>query len=209
MSLSRVRVMCVEDHGVVLEGIVWMIDREPDLEVVASVTNGEDAVQAFRAHRPDVTLMDLQLPGMSGLDAIRTIRSEHASARIVVLTMYQGDQDIHSALKAGAATYLLKDSLSHELVRTVREVHLGKRPIPPSVAALMQARAGHPTLSPREVEIVKLIARGLRNKEIADALTISEETVRAHLKHILKKLGVNDRTAAVTEALSRGIIHIR
>jgi DNA-binding NarL/FixJ family response regulator len=203
-----IRVLCVEDHGVVLEGIVWMIGREPDMEVVASAANGEEAVRLCHQHRPDVILMDLQLPGMSGLEAIRAIRKNDDTARIVVLTMYQGDEDIYRALQAGAATYLLKDALSHELIRIVREVHGGGRPLPPNVAAVLAARAGRPSLTSREVEVVKLVAKGLRNKEIAESLGLSDETVRAHLKHILRKLNVNDRTAAVTAALSRGIIHI-
>jgi two-component system NarL family response regulator len=199
----------VEDHGIVLEGIVWMISREPDLEVIASAATGEEAVQLHKLHRPEITLMDLQLPTMSGLDAIRAIRTEDPAARIVVLTMYQGDEDIYRALEAGAATYLLKDALSQVLLRTIREVHGGARPIPPNIAALLEARAGRPSLTTREIEVIKLTAKGLRNKEIADALTLSEETVRVHLKHILKKFKVSDRTAAVTEALLRGIIHIR
>ena len=178
------------------------------MEVVASAANGEEAVRLCRQHRPDVILMDLQLPGMSGLEAIRAIREDDDTARIVVLTMYQGDEDIYRALQAGAATYLLKDALSHELIRIVREVHSGGRPLPPNVAAVLAARAGRPSLTSREVEVVKLVAKGLRNKEIAESLGLSDETVRAHLKHILRKLNVNDRTAAVTAALSRGIIHI-
>jgi DNA-binding NarL/FixJ family response regulator len=205
----RIRVLCVEDHGVVLEGIVWIIDREPDLEVVAAVPTGEEAVECFRQHRPDVTLMDLQLPRMSGLEAIRAIRTEDSAARIIVLTMYQGDEDIHGALQAGATSYLLMVALSGELIKTVREVHAGARPIPPNIAALLETRASRPHLTTREVEVIKSLAKGSRNKEIAETLGLSEETVRVHVKHILKKLNVNDRTAAVTEALARGIIHIR
>jgi DNA-binding NarL/FixJ family response regulator len=209
MPPPKIRVLCVEDHGVVLEGIVWMIGREPDLEVVAAAKTGEAAVECFRKHRPDITLMDLQLPRMSGLEAIRIIRGQDSAARIIVLTMYQGDEDVHGALKAGATTYLLKDALSHELIKTVREVHGGGRPIPPNIAALLETHASRPHLTVREIEIIKLVAKGLRNKEVADALELSEETVRVHVKHILRKLNVNDRTAAVTEALVRGIIHIR
>lgn len=186
-----------------------MIGREPDMEVIGSAATGEEAVELFRRYRPDVTLMDLQLPGLSGLEAIRAIRNQDSTARIIVLTMYQGDEDIYRALQAGAATYLLKDALSHELIRIVRDVHGGGRPLPPNVAALLAARTGRPVLTSREVEVVKLVAKGLRNKEIAESLGLSDQTVRAHLKHILKKLNVNDRTAAVTAALSRGIIHIR
>jgi two-component system NarL family response regulator len=209
MQPRRIRVLCVEDHGLVLEGIVWMIGREPDLEVVGTATTGEQAIECYQRQQPDVTLMDLQLPGISGLDAIRAIRAGNPKARIIVLTMYQGDENIHRALQAGATTYLLKDALSQELIRVVREVHGGGRPIPPNIAALLEMRATRPRLTDREVEIVKMLARGLRNKEIADALILSEETVRVHVKHILKKLNVNDRTAAVTEALTRGIIQLR
>jgi two-component system NarL family response regulator len=179
------------------------------MEVVASATSGEEAVELFARHDPDVTLMDLQLPTMSGLEAIQTICRERAGARIVVLTMYQGDEDIYRALEAGAAAYVLKDALSDDLVCVIREVHTGKRPIPSDIAATLATRREHPALTPREVEVVRHVAEGLRNKEIAFALGITEQTAKVHVKNILAKLNVNDRTAIIPIALRRGIIHIR
>jgi two-component system NarL family response regulator len=199
----------VDDHRVMLDGLSLLIGRQPDMEVVASATSGEEAVDLFRRLSPDVTLMDLQLPTMSGLEAIQTICSEREGARVVVLTMYQGDEDIYRALEAGAAAYVLKDALSDDLVRVIREVHTGKRPIPSDVAAMLATRRAQPSLTPREVEVVRLIAEGLRNKEIAFALGITEQTAKVHVKNILAKLGVNDRTAIIPIAIRRGIIHIR
>lgn len=191
------------------EGIAVAIGRNPDMEVVASAANGEQAVGLFKVHRPDVTLMDLQLPIMSGLDAIAAIRDIDPGARIIVLTMYQGDEDIHRALDAGAATYILKDAIVDDLSRMVREVYAGGRPIPPDVAAILAARNAKGSLSPREIGVLTLIADGYRNKEIAAALQISNETVKVHVKSILTKLKVSDRTAAVTVAVRRGIIHVQ
>lgn len=207
-SSRPIRVLPVDDHRVVLDGLSLLIGRQPDMEVVASATSGEQAVDLFREHRPDVTLMDLQLPTMSGIEAIQQICSEDPNARIVVLTMYSGDEDICQALEAGAATYLLKDALSEDLVRVIREVHSGERPIPTEVAARLEVRKTQPSLTPREVDVVRLIAQGMRNKEIAVALGISEETAKVHVKNILAKLNVNDRTAVIPVALRRGIIHI-
>lgn len=207
--MATIRVLCVDDHPAVLEGITAMINREPDMTVVASTTSGTGAVESFRKHRPDVTVMDLQMPDMSGLDAIRAIRREHASAAIVVLTMYQGDEDIYQALQAGATTYLLKDALSHELVRMVREVNAGLRPLPPNVASLLAARAAYSPLTSRETEVIELLAKGMRNKEIAYELGITEKTARVHVKNILSKLDVHDRAAAINVAIHRGIVHIR
>lgn len=203
-----IRVLCVDDHRLVLKGIALIVSGEPDLKVVGCATTGEDAVALFKAQRPDVTLLDLQLPTMSGLEAIRAIREEDANARVVVVTMYQGDEDIHRALQAGAATYLLKDTLSDELVRVVREVHAGERPISRDVQARLDERAAHSVLTAREIEVVALISQGLRNKDIAAELKISHETVQVHVKNIFAKLEVDDRTAAVNVALRRGIIHI-
>jgi two-component system NarL family response regulator len=205
----RIRVVCVDDHRVMLDGLALLIGRQPDMEVVASAVNGEQAVEVYQRHRPDVTLMDLQLPTMSGLEAIREIRRLDAAARIVVLTMYQGDEDIYRSLEAGAATYLLKDALSADLVRVIRDVHAGERPIPADVAALLEGRKKQPALTPREVDVVRLIAEGMRNKEIAVTLGISEQTAKVHVKNILAKLSVNDRAAVIPVALRRGIIHIR
>jgi two-component system NarL family response regulator len=209
MQTPKIRVLCVDDHRIVREGIALIISRQPDMEVVASAASGEEAIELFRQHQPDVTLMDLQLGTMGGVEAIRAIRRESPGARIVVLTMYQGDEDIFRALDAGAATYLLKDMLSDDLLRVVREVHSGSQPIRPEVEALLAKRAAGSTLTNREVEVIDLIAQGMRNKEIAASLGISEETAQVHVKHILAKLKVKDRSAAITVALRRGIIHLR
>src|SRR6187455_1338957 len=173
---SAIRVLCVDDHRIVREGIALILAREPDIEVVASAANADEAVTEFKRHRPDVTLMDLRLGERNGIDAIKEIRRDYPDARIVVLTMYQGDEDIHRALSAGAATYLLKDALSDDLIRVVREVHAGRRPIRPDVKARLDERATQPTLTPREVQVMELVSEGKRNKEIAVRLGISEET---------------------------------
>jgi DNA-binding NarL/FixJ family response regulator len=206
---AAIRVLCVDDHRIVREGIGLIIDREADMKVVASAATGEEAVALFTRERPDVTLMDLQLPSMSGLDAIHAIRRKDPEAHIIVLTMYQGDEDIHRALAAGAATYLLKDTLSDDLIRIVREVHAGRRPIRADVKARLEERAAAPTLTPREIQVMELVAEGRRNKEIASLLGISEETVQVHLKNIFAKLKVSERTAALNVALRRGIVHIK
>jgi DNA-binding NarL/FixJ family response regulator len=198
----------VDDHRIVRDGIALIISRQADMQVVGSAATGEEAVLQFKRHQPDVTLMDLQLGAMSGLDAIKVIRREHPTARIVVLTMYRGDEDIHKALAAGAATYLLKDTLSDDLIRIVRQVHAGERPMGAVVKAKLDERATQPALTPREIQVIGLVAQGGRNKEIAGTLGISEETVQVHLKNIFHKLKVNERTAAVNVALRRGIVHI-
>jgi DNA-binding NarL/FixJ family response regulator len=208
LAKSRIRILCVDDHRLVLAGIELMIGRQPDMTVVGSATTGEEAVSLFRQHKPDITLMDLQLPVMTGLEAIRAIRHLSPDARIIVLTMYHGDEDIHRALAAGAWTYLLKDMLSDDLMRVIREVHAGQRLLLPDVQVRLDERATRPSLTPREVQVTELIGRGLRNKEIASELHISEETVQVHVKSILTKLSVNDRTAAVNVAMRRGIIHL-
>jgi DNA-binding NarL/FixJ family response regulator len=207
-SRPPIRVLCVDDHEVVRDGIALKINLQSDMAVVASAATGEQAVQLFTSHRPDVTLMDLQLPGMSGLEAVHAIRRIDRDACIVVLTMYETEEDIFSALQAGVATYLLKGTLSDDLVRVVREVHAGGRPIPPNVVAKLATRGPKSTLSAREIEVVSLMAKGMHNKEIANALRISNETVRRHAKSIFAKLQVPDRTAAVIDALRRGIIHL-
>jgi two-component system NarL family response regulator len=205
---ALIRVLCVDDHPVVRNGISQIVGLQRDMTVVAAAGSGDDAVALYRQYHPDITLMDLQLPGMSGLEAIHAIRTLDAEARIIVLTMYRGDDDIFKSMNAGAATYLLKDTLSHDLVRTIREVYKGGSPIPADVAATLATRRGQPMLTEREVEITGLIAKGMRNKEIAFELGIAEETVHAHVKNIFSKLHVNDRTAALSMALQRGIIHI-
>lgn len=207
---TRVRVMCVDDHRIVREGIALIIGREPDMVVVGCAASGEEAVALFKSERPDVTLMDLQLGSMSGVEAIRAIRHEDPAARVVVLTMSRGDEDVYRALQAGAATYLLKDTAFEDLVRTVRDVHAGVQPeFSADVKAQLVQRAGKPVLTPRELEVLELLRRGLRNREIAASLGISEETVQSHVKNLLAKLDVPDRTAAIDVALRRGILHFR
>ena len=208
MQPSKIRVLCVDDHSIVREGISLIINRQPDMEVVACAASGDESVELFQRVKPDVTLMDLRLQGMSGTEAIEQIRRSDHGARIVVLTMFDGDEDIHRALQAGAATYLLKDTLSDDLIRVVREVHSGKRPVSADVEARLAERSAHPTLTPREIEVMELVTQGLRNKEIAASLGISEGTVQVHMKSIFAKLGVNDRTAAVKIAVRRGIVHM-
>ena len=192
------------------EGIALIINRQPDMRVVGSASSGEEAIALFRELKPDVTLMDLQLGGMSGVEAIRAIRQESPGARIVVLTMYQGDEDIYRALEAGAGTYLLKDMLSDDLITVIRDVHAGRQSaVSPDIEARLAARAAGPTLTPREIQVLELISQGMRNREIATALDVSEETIQVHIRNIFGKLQAKDRTAAVNVALKRGIIHIR
>jgi two-component system NarL family response regulator len=208
VAATPIRVLVVDDHRIVRDGLALIIGREPDIEVVASAATGEEAVAAFRRHKPNVVLMDLQLPGISGVDAIRAIRALDDAARIVVLTMYDGDEDIHRALEGGATTYLLKDSVSDDLIGVIRDVHTGGRPMAAEVKARLAHRAARPTLTKREIRVLQLVLKGQRNKEIAAALSISEETVEVHLKNIFTKLDVHDRTAAVYVALRRGILHV-
>jgi DNA-binding NarL/FixJ family response regulator len=208
MAHARIRVLCVDDHRVVRDGVALIISRQPDMKVVGTAATAEEAVFQFRLHHPDVTLMDLRLGDTSGIEAIETICREWPQARIIVLTMYKGDEDIHQALAAGAVTYLLKDSLSDDLLRTIRAVHAGQSPIGADVKARLEAREAQPKLTPREVQVLELIAKGRRNKEIASLLDISEETVPVHIKSIFVKLNVSERTSAVNVALRRGIVHI-
>jgi DNA-binding NarL/FixJ family response regulator len=200
--------MCVDDHRLVCEGIALIVGREPDVEVVASAGSGEESLDLFDMHRPDVTLMDLRLRGMNGVEAIRRIRARYCDARFIVLTMYEGDEDIYRALEAGAASYLLKDALSGELVRVLRQVHAGMRPSSPGIESRLTERAAGRPLTPRELQVMELVAQGLRNRQIAAALNISEDTAHVHLKNIMTKLHVRDRTAAVNVSLKRGIIHL-
>lgn len=209
MPPTPIRVLCVDDHRLMREGIVRTIHMHDDITVVAEASNGVEAVRQFHLHRPDVTLMDLQLPGMNGLKAIETIRQSDSTARIVVLTMYDGDEDIFRALQAGAAGYILKDTVPEVVIRVIREVHAGQRSIPPDVTAKLAARMTHPTLTTREEEVLALMAKGLRNKEIASTLHISEDTARAHIKSIFVKFDVHDRVSALGEAVRRGIVHLR
>ena len=206
---TPIRVLCVDDHLLVREGIALVIEREADMRVVGSAASGEEALECYGRVRPDVTLMDLQLGGMSGIDVIAQLHLTNPEARIVVLTVLQGDEDIYRALRAGAVTYLLKDTLSHDLVRVIREVHAGGRPLAPAVEARLSVRASGPTLSEREVQVVELLSQGMRNKELAVSLGITERTAEVHVRNILTKLNVKDRTAAVSVAIRRGIIHLR
>lgn len=208
MASDRIRILCVDDHRLLREGVTALIAGQRDMKVVASAATGEEAVILFKQFHPDVTLMDLQLPGMSGLDAIRAIRHEDAAARIIVLTMYDGEEDIHRALQEGAATYLLKDMLFDDLAARIRIVKQGDLPLPPKVGARLAQRESHRHLSPRETEVIELIVQGLRNKEIAAALNITENTVQVHLRNLFTKLDVHDRTAALRVALHRGLIHM-
>jgi two-component system NarL family response regulator len=202
-------VLCVDDHRVVREGIAAVIGRQDDMEVVGEAATGTQAIELFRRRTPDVTLMDLQLPVLPGIEAIRAIRAIDSAARIVVLTTYHGEEDVYGALQAGAAAYLLKDAIIDDLPRVIREVHQGTAVIPPEVQKILAARANQVPLTSREVEVLELIAQGLRNKEIASVLGITQETAKVHVRNILGKLDVSDRTAAVTIALRRGILHIR
>jgi DNA-binding NarL/FixJ family response regulator len=208
VEAAPIRVLVVDDHWVVREGLALIMAREADIDVVGAVATGEEAVAVFLRQRPDVVLMDLQLAEMSGVEAICEIRESDPNARIVVLTMYDGDEDVHRALQAGAMTYLLKGSPSHDLIRVIRDVHAGKRPLRPDVQVRLEDRAARPTLTHREIDVLERVLKGERNKEIAASLSIAEDTVQAHLKNIYVKLDVHDRTAAVYVALRRGIIHV-
>ncbi|MFN7916258.1 MAG: response regulator transcription factor [Vicinamibacterales bacterium] len=204
---QRIRVMCVDDHRLVREGIGLIIGRQQDMQVVAYAASESEAVTQFRVHQPDVTLMDLRLGEGSGIRAIEAIRQGAPRARFIVLTMYSGAEDIHRAMKAGAATYVLKDALSEDLIRVVREVHAGRTPIDPELEARLESRQGS-TLTRREMQVIELVAEGFRNREIGTNLGITEQTAQVHVKNILAKLKVRDRTAAINVALKRGIIHI-
>jgi DNA-binding NarL/FixJ family response regulator len=203
-----IRILCVDDHRIVREGIASLIDRQADMKVVASAASGEEAIDLFAEHQPDITLMDLQLGVMDGITAIKIIRRRAPDARIVVLTMRRGDEDIHRALEAGASTYLMKDTISDDLIRVLREVQAGEHPMPADVEARLAERATQATLTDREVQVVELVAQGMRNKEIGVSLGITETTVQVHVKNILAKLKVQDRSGAITAAIRRGIIHI-
>jgi len=204
---GQIRILVVEDHHVVRQGLVALVKTVPDMTVVAEASDGKQAVELFRQHRPDVTIMDLRLPAMGGVDAIKAIRQEFPAARVIVLTTFDGDEDIYRALQAGARGYLLKDMFGEELMDAIRTVHAGKTRIPPAVAQRLAERMAGPGLTARELGVLKLIVSGKSNKEIGKELTISEATVKTHINSILSKLDVNDRTQAATTALQRGIIH--
>ena len=203
-----IRILTVDDHPLLREGIAAVIANETDMVVVAEASNGREAVEQFRAHRPHVTLMDLQMPVMNGTEAILAIRKDYPEARIIVLTTYSGDAQAVRALKAGASGYLLKSMVRKELAETIRSVHDGKKRIPPEIAVEMAEHHMDDALTEREIEVLREVAAGNANKVVSLHLAISEETVKAHMKSILSKLGANDRTHAVTIALKRGIIEI-
>jgi len=205
---TRIRVLSADDHPVVRAGIAAMVANEPDIEIVAQARDGAEAVALFETHRPDVVLIDLRMPRLDGVSAIEAIRAMEPNARIVALTTYDGDADIHRALSAGASAYLLKDTLVDELVAAIRTAASGKRAIPPNVATRLAEFTPRSDLTGRELEVLQHVARGLGNKEIAQAIGRSAETVKAHLESIFQKVGARDRTHAVTIALQRGIIHL-
>lgn len=206
---NRIRILAVDDHALLREGIATLVNAECDMKLVAEASNGQEAIEQFRLHRPDVTIMDLQMPGLNGIDAVIGIRTEFPDARIIVLTTYTGDVQVLGALRAGARAYILKGHVHRELLETIRAVHAGKKRIPPEVAAELADHAAEDELSSREIEVLRLIARGNANKLIANQLSISEETVKSHVTNVLSKLGANDRTHAVTIALKRGIIDLQ
>lgn len=203
-----IRILSVDDHPLLREGIAMLIENQPDMELVAQAATGHEAIQQFRQHQPDVTLMDLRLPDISGIDALIAIRTENPGACVVMLTTFEGDVEIQRALEAGARGYLLKTTPAKELVEVIRQTYSGKKRIPAEVAAQLAEHMGEESLTPREVEVLKHLAEGNRNRDIGDHLFISEETVKVHIKHIMEKLGASDRTQAVAIAVRRGIIQL-
>lgn len=204
-----IRVLTVDDHPLLREGIAALVNAESDMKLVAEASNGLDAVEKFRLHRPDVTLMDIQMPGLNGVEAISRIQTEFPGARIIVLTTYSGDAQVVSALRAGARGYILKGNVHRELPDTIRAVHAGQKRIPPEIAEELAQHVADDDLTPREIDVLRLIAAGNANKQIADQLSIGEATVKSHVTNILSKLGANDRVHAVTIGLKRGIIELK
>jgi len=205
---TRIRILCVDDHPLMREGIAAVIRNETDMQLVGEAASGREAIQAFREHRPDITLMDLRLPDIGGIDTMVAIRTEFPNARVIMLTTFEGDAEIHRALEAGALGYMLKSMPRKQLLDMIRKVNTGKKQIPPEVAAQLAEHFGSDALSKREIEVLEKIAGGNRNSDIAAMLFISEETVKGHIKHIMEKLGAGDRTEAVAIAIRRGIIQL-
>ena len=205
---KRIRVLSVDDHPILRQGIAGLIADESDMTLIAEATNGREAIQQFRTHHPDITLMDLQMPEMNGLDAMLAIRGEFPEARIIVLTTYTGDVQARRALQAGARAYLLKNSLHKELLDTIRAVHAGRKNLSPEVSFELAEHAAEDTLSPLEVRVLRLIAQGNSNKGIAAVLSVTEDSVKGHVRNILSKLGANDRTHAAMIGVKRGIIEV-
>jgi DNA-binding NarL/FixJ family response regulator len=207
-EVNKIRVCSVDDHPLMHEGIATVIRNQPDMLLVAEASNGREAIQRFREHKPDVTLMDLRLPDMSGVDAMIAIRAEFPEARVIILTTFAGDVEIQNALQSGARAYVLKSTPPKELVEVIRQVYAGKKRIPPEIAANLAEHYSDEALTTREVEVLGEIAGGNRNRDIADKLFITEETVKVHIKHIMEKLGASDRTQAVAIGVRRGIIQL-
>jgi DNA-binding NarL/FixJ family response regulator len=204
----KIRVFSVDDHPLMHQGLAMVIKNQPDLLLVAEASTGREAIQRFKEHMPDVTLMDLRLPDMSGVDAMIAIRAEFPEARIVILTTFAGDVEIQRALEAGARAYVLKSMAPKDLVEVIRQVHAGKKRIPPEIAAHLAEHYSDEALTGREIEVLRQIANGNRNRDIAEKLFITEETVKVHIKHIMEKLGASDRTQAVAIGVRRGIIQL-
>jgi DNA-binding NarL/FixJ family response regulator len=207
-SPDKIRILAVDDHELIRKGIAALVEIEPDMMLVGEAANGREAIQQFRTHLPDVTLMDLQMPEMSGLDAIIEIRNEFPNARLIVLTTYAGDVQAHRALKCGAKGYVLKSLVNKDLLQTIRAVHAGKKMISPEVSYELAEHATDDCLTEAELSVLRLIAAGNANKQIADRLSVTEETVKGRVRNILSKLGANDRTHAATIGLKRGIIDL-
>ncbi len=203
-----IRILIVDDHPLLQEGIALVVDHEPDMQLVGSAATGRESVEMFEKLRPGLVLMDLRLPDMSGIDAMIAIRAKSPTAKVIILTTFEGDAEVNRALKAGAAGYLLKTMPRKQIVDSMRLIHAGRRRIDPGVAASLAEHMGQETLSQREIEILKQVAEGSRNKEIAAHLTLSEETIKSHMKNILEKLGASDRTQAVSIAVRRGIMQL-